>query len=271
MNPKNVMIYSDMDGTLLSSWSKGPIISHKNEEAIKKFIDQGGLFSIATGRNMKNGPTYLEDYTIQLPMVLVNGALIYDQINRLIIRKITIDQTFVSEALDYFVNSGRIALVISDIDEVYHVIHPSIKDDKLPKLDFETINITVDEVSSIDILKVTLVTYPQEIDKIENDLTLFNTYSKISTSFSSNRFIEIVSHGINKAEAIQYVKSNVLTSNRKLVCIGDYSNDIEMLDSADIAAIPKNGLDSLKKPNRLITSHHDEDAISDLIRQLMCM
>lgn len=265
------MIYSDMDGTLLSSWSKGPDISQKNEEAIRKFIDQGGLFSIATGRNMKNGPTYLEDYTIQLPMVLVNGALIYDQINNLIIRKVTIDKTFVSEALDYFLKCGRIALVISDIDEVYHVIHPSIKDDKLPELDFETINITVDEVLKIDILKVTFVTHPEEKDKIEQDLTLFKTYKEISTSPSSKRFIEIVSHGINKAEAIHYVKSNVLTSNRKLVCIGDYSNDIEMLDLADIAAIPKNGLDALKKPNRLITSHHDEDAISDLIDQLTRM
>jgi Cof subfamily protein (haloacid dehalogenase superfamily) len=271
VDPKDLMIYSDMDGTLLSSWSKGPVISKRNEEAIRYFIKQGGLFSIATGRNMKNGPTYLENYPIQLPMVLVNGALIYDSFNQSIIRKITIDKSFVKEALEYFVQSNRIAVVISDINEVYHVIHPSISGDKLPELDFETINISISEVQTIDILKVTFVTHPEEKDIIEKDLSSFKTYSMISTSPSSKRFIEIVSAGINKAEAISYVKTNVLTFNRKLVCIGDYSNDIEMLDLPDIAAIPQNGLESLKKRGRLITSHHVEDAIDDLIYQLIEM
>lgn len=271
MHPKDLMIYSDMDGTLLSSWAKGPIISPKNEEAIRKFITDGGLFSIATGRNLKNGPTYLKDYDIKLPMVLVNGALIYDQYQAKVLRKVLMDQTFIKEALNYFMYSGKVAVVISDVDEVYHVIHPSIKENKLPPLDFETIHISMSDVLSLEVLKVTFVTSPEDKDHIEEDIKEFQTYSKISISPSSRRFIEIVGAGIDKAEAISYVRNHMLQTDRKLICIGDYSNDTEMLDLADIAAIPENGLDSLKKPGRLITADHDNDAIADLIHQLLRM
>jgi hydroxymethylpyrimidine pyrophosphatase-like HAD family hydrolase len=97
MNPIDVMIYSDMDGTLLSSWEKGPIISEKNTHAIHQFIENGGLFSIATGRNMKNGPTYFNNYILELPMVLVNGALIYDQKHQTIMRKVALNPSFLGD------------------------------------------------------------------------------------------------------------------------------------------------------------------------------
>ena len=54
MKPKDVVIYSDLDNTLLSSWDLGPIIVKKNIVALKKWFALGGQFSIATGRNLKN-------------------------------------------------------------------------------------------------------------------------------------------------------------------------------------------------------------------------
>ena len=267
MNPKDVMIYSDMDGTLLSSWEKGPVISEKNTHAIHQFMNNGGLFSIATGRNMKNGPTYFKDYELKLPMVLVNGALIYDHKHQTIIRKIALNPSFLHEALDYDEHHDNVILVISDLDEVYHVHYPNKSYDHSPALDFQTQTIFYEDVKQLDILKVTFVTHPEDKDDVMNDIMQMPSFKEVSISPSSRRFIEIVNQGINKAEAIQYVK-NHYDIQRTLVCIGDYLNDEEMLDHADIACIPQNGLDSLKKPGRLITKHHDDDAIADLIDQL---
>ena len=42
-----VMILTDMDGTLLDSQSR---LSPENRRAILRFIQQGGRFSVATGR-----------------------------------------------------------------------------------------------------------------------------------------------------------------------------------------------------------------------------
>ena len=42
-----VMILTDMDGTLLNSQRQ---LSRGNQEAAGYFMEQGGLFSVATGR-----------------------------------------------------------------------------------------------------------------------------------------------------------------------------------------------------------------------------
>lgn len=268
MHPKQYMIYSDMDGTLLTSWEKGPIISEKNQQAITQFINQGGLFSIATGRNKKNGPTYFKHFALELPMVLINGALIYDQINDKNLRKMSLDRDFINEAIAYVEDHDHVALVISDEYEVYHLTTKINTIQQRPSLDFVTREMSGSDSQSVDILKVTFVTYPEDKDGVMNDIKEMKNYPKVSISPSSRRFIEIVHVGVNKAEAMQYIKKHRDYRDRKLVCIGDYLNDEEMLDHADIAAIPLNGLDRLKKEGRIITRHHEEDAIADLIEQL---
>ncbi|HAY61345.1 MAG TPA: Cof-type HAD-IIB family hydrolase, partial [Acidaminococcaceae bacterium] len=49
------LIASDMDGTLLSS---GIAISEKNKDAIRKAVDSGIVFLIATGRMYVSAQTY---------------------------------------------------------------------------------------------------------------------------------------------------------------------------------------------------------------------
>ena len=266
MLPNELIIYSDMDGTLLTSWDLGPIVSKNNMNAISDFIEAGGLFSIATGRNLKNGPTYLSNLDIKLPMVLVNGALLYDAYHKKVIKKTLLSKDFLFESLDFFVSRKDVSLVISDVDEVHHVEHP--KKYQTPKLDFITNSISIDEIKKLDVLKITFVTYPQERYNIENEIHQFNSIGSVILAASSTRFIEVVDCHVNKGDAILEVIQIYNLHERKLVCIGDYLNDAQMLEIADIAAIPQNGLDSLKTPGRLITSHHNEDAIFDLIHQL---
>lgn len=271
MKANKTMIYSDMDGTLLTSWNKGPVISEKNEIAIKKYISEGGLFSIATGRNLKNGPTYLTNYDIQLPMVLVNGALIYDRDQAKVIQKKVLPSNFVDEALEYFATHFRVGLIISDVDEVYKVVRSNEVDGPKvdePEFDFITETVLFEDVTKLEILKMTYITHDHERVQIEKELSFLKTISQVKASPSSSRFIEIVEKSVNKAVAIKEVLSLYNVQDRALVCVGDYLNDLEMLDIADIAAIPENGLDVLKRPGRLIISNHDENSLADLIIQL---
>lgn len=267
MKIEETIIYSDMDGTLLTSWSRGPIISEKNENSIKNYIMQGGMFSIATGRNLKNGPMYLDNYDIKLPMVLVNGALIYDHQNKKVIHKTKLPNAFIEEALLYFSKNSQVALVVSDNDEVYRVKKPVYN--KEPALDFDAINVSIDEVKKLVLLKMTFITYENKREQLEKELSYLKTISQVKLSPSSNRFIEIVEKSVNKGEAIKKIISLYNIKNKQLVCIGDYLNDIEMLDIADVAAVPRNGLDILKIKDRLLVNHHDEDSIANLISELI--
>jgi len=263
------ILYSDLDGTLLSSWDRGPIIDSDNMKSIQMFIEKGGLFSIATGRNLKNGPYYLKDIKISLPMVLVNGALIYDSINDIILETIPLSGSVFSAIIDFYLLSNCINCIFSDPFNVYTLIHHSKDTSKLPKIDFETTQITIEELREKNILKITLITHKEELNKI---FTLLHTtlpyFNETYITTSSDQFIEIMDKSVNKAEAIRKVVKQEKLKERKLVCIGDNLNDLEMLDLAEIAAIPLNAHTSLHNRGYLLTKHHDSNAVADLIKQL---
>lgn len=264
MKPKDIVIYSDMDNTLLSSWDLGPIIVEKNINALKKWFALGGQFSIATGRNLKNVLHFFKDFNILYPLVLVNGAMLYSFSDKKIIYKELLPKEFIEEAINYSQKNKRIVLVLSDEDEVYSVIH---KDNKnVPILGFPNQKITLDEIKNINVLKLTYVIFESDYEKVISDIRNFNTFPLVNLVPSSKRFIEIVSAKASKAKGIKKALQN---HKKKLVCIGDYLNDLEMLEIADIPACPENSHVIIKKSAKIITVNNNEGALADLINQLL--
>lgn len=76
MKRQNKVLYvSDLDGTLLNSQSR---VSSFTAAALNKLIADGMLFSIATARTPATVVSLMEAVKLQLPVVLMTGALTYD-------------------------------------------------------------------------------------------------------------------------------------------------------------------------------------------------
>ena len=75
MSLKDILLITDMDGTLLGRDFKIP---QRNIEAVHRFMDQGGNFAIATGRSKMSGAQYFRQTNPNAPCVLLNGAVLYD-------------------------------------------------------------------------------------------------------------------------------------------------------------------------------------------------
>ena len=70
-----VLLITDMDGTFLPS-SKIP--GRKTLEAVDRFQKAGGKFSIATGRSLQASQQYCDTVTVNCPIIMCNGGMIYD-------------------------------------------------------------------------------------------------------------------------------------------------------------------------------------------------
>lgn len=68
-----MLLACDMDGTLLDSDRQ---ISEANIQALRYFTEQGGLFSLATGRAYAAVTDYIDLLPINAPYCLLNGSLI---------------------------------------------------------------------------------------------------------------------------------------------------------------------------------------------------
>ena len=75
MRADQTAIFFDLDGTLFDC--KGEV-SIRNKEAISRYVRQGGLFAIATGRCPDNMIQYLDGVDYNAPCILLNGAGVYD-------------------------------------------------------------------------------------------------------------------------------------------------------------------------------------------------
>jgi HAD superfamily hydrolase (TIGR01484 family) len=93
---KGYLIVSDLDGTLINSKQE---ISKLNSNAIASFVEEGGLFAVATGRTELNVQPYIKHLKINCPSILYNGAVIYDTNKDSFIKSIYLDKSLLIEPL----------------------------------------------------------------------------------------------------------------------------------------------------------------------------
>ena len=72
---EGVLLASDFDDTLVSS---GCVLSPGNRAALEYFTREGGRFTVSTGRAKRTFAPYVSSLPINAPVVLSNGAVLYD-------------------------------------------------------------------------------------------------------------------------------------------------------------------------------------------------
>lgn len=75
MDYRDTVILTDLDGTLFNSQG---LVSKEDRAAISAYIQQGGLFGVATGREPGNARVHLPDLPINAPSIVLNGAAVFD-------------------------------------------------------------------------------------------------------------------------------------------------------------------------------------------------
>jgi HAD-superfamily hydrolase, subfamily IIB len=268
MRADETIIFSDMDGTLLTDWSMGPIVAPFNMDAIKRFISAGGLFSIASGRQFRETLNFFEEMTFPIPLVQGNGSVIYDSVKRRVIKKTPLPEDVKLECLEYSKRKKGIWLVAADENELYHVLTGECEWDRALN-DLRRRPISEEEYLTLELVKVCFVIADtSELDEVASDIQNFKSADKLRMMQSSPVFLEVLDKSAGKAAAIEEVVRLSNAGGRKLVCIGDYDNDCDMLALADIAACPSNSSPRVLEMAKLITCTNNEGAIADLINKL---
>lgn len=268
MKADEVIIFSDMDGTLLTDWSLGPYIPQVNLDAIQRFSAAGGLFSVASGRQYNDTFRYFGDIRFSTPSVQVNGAIIYDNAEEKILKKILLPEEVKHECLDYFLKHKCVWLVAANEHETFQVLSgDSKRDSKLN--DIKRKFMTATEYHDSELVKVCFVIFdPEHLSRTAQDIRNFESNGLFTLMQSSPFFLELLEKKAGKAAAIKKVIAHIGAQDRTLVCIGDYDNDLEMLALADIAACPENASEQVHKIAGLKTCSNNKGALAELISQL---
>jgi Cof subfamily protein (haloacid dehalogenase superfamily) len=259
------VLVSDLDGTLIGDEHR---ISDDNIAAIQAFVAGGGRFLGATGRTELSVVPYTTGLPLSSPWILYNGAAIYDWAGQRFLYKAPLDRGL-AEAFTRRVMArlpavniqvycgGPFCQVNAGVPDVVAIQEGQAFEDK-PM-----------EAITDDWLKVLFSSdSPRELDAIERLFDSDALRAKAHKMRSASRYFEFTALGVTKGSALARLRALLDPAPGCVVAIGDYINDVEMLQEADIAAAPENAHDAVKRHADIITACHAQNAIADLLRRL---
>lgn len=264
MRLSDFMLISDMDGTLLNSHGEVPA---RNVEAIRRFVQKGGRFGIATGRSRALMLEMVDMLPLTAPCVLYNGGELYDTV-----KKCSLYQSFLPpQSRDYVCAILRafpqISVFVIEGDMYYQ-----IQSDALSSLVFQHRDKKYLAPRALDDVRGPWYKVLFTLEKPESEavkaFVRAQGFTGIRLVDSSECILEMIPEGNNKAKTLSWLINNGIVAREQLVAIGDYYNDIEMLDLAGIGVTLNTSPADIQARADVIVDGCEHGAVADLIEWL---
>lgn len=190
------ILISDFDNTFYTDKVEDNVIM------VNKFIDEGNIFIIATGRPIYLLREDLKKYNIRYNYLICNdGAVVFNK-NEEVIHKINID----------YHSTIEIYNALKRNIDIEHVYVDAIYD--FGELDSKDYN--------------GILALPYDINNMNNILNdIIRNYPNVQ-AYLSHKWLNILSIDASKGNAIKYLQSKNNWNENDIYVIGDNNNDISM-------------------------------------------
>ncbi|MBR4949138.1 MAG: Cof-type HAD-IIB family hydrolase [Clostridia bacterium] len=264
---------SDLDGTLLNN---NTAISDYTKKTLKKLIDDGLCFSVATARTAATVSDFFEGIAISAG-VLMNGTVVFDfqKEEYLVVHKILENAlSDILEILDKYPVSPFIYSVCGKYLNVYHKkltkeyelsFYEPRKNRRLKKF-FEISSF--DEIPNKDeIIYSCLLTDKETAENIKAEINRLEGISAIcyKDNLGDFYYVEIMSQKASKASGALWLKNYY--NAETLIAFGDNLNDIPLLEVADKKIAVENAVEPLKDISDIIIESNHNDGVIKFIEK----
>lgn len=239
-----ILIVSDIDGTMTDDKQ---MLSKENKSAIEYFKQNGGIFTIATGRLHDYFCEKEFDSLINCPAVLLNGAAVYDFNNKEFLMLKCLDEDYL-QVFDFIKSLGGFSYIHFNYKDGGFDVEVGINRKDIPS---KIVVACDNEASAINIR-----------DRLKEHFG-----GKYEIFRSWNTGVEVLPKGATKGNALEFLKQRISGVN-KTAAIGDYENDVSLINCADISFVPENAVAELKQNADYIVSHHTKNAVKEMIEIL---
>lgn len=111
--------------------------------------------------------------------------------------------------------------------------------------------------------------HPEKLHAFRKELSSW-AEGKVSVFFSSDVYLEFVSHGVSKGAAMRILCDMLQIPMDNTIGIGDAENDIPMLETAHIGIAMQNATPQVKAVADYITEHDCENSgFAEAIRKFL--
>lgn len=251
----DVLLTVDFDRTLTAPDSTIP---ERNMEAIRYFIDNGGAFTVNTGRSVPMFRKYLNTIPHSAPWLLYNGSAAYDG-ETMLEMPIAMDKGELLEAIH--ARYPEIHIEEQGVDTHYCYWDDPVWMDFYEHTGIDHARADYDDDTG-PFLKISMFGKPKAYDVANlfaataEEMAYFDELEqwlneqfgdKLVIFRAAARIIDIHAKGSSKLGAARALQAQM--GRKILVCVGDAHNDVPMLEGADHAFCPADGIVADRFPN----------------------
>lgn len=270
------LFVSDLDGTLLNEDAK---ISDVTADIINRELEKGLSFTISTARTPTTALKIIECLNLKLPVMMMNGVLIYDMEKKIYLQKEVMDETTIMVLLGLIKTKGLNCFLYGLEENQFVAYYDSVDSTSLNYFRNERImkyNKKFTEVEDLSLIAGKDIIYcmlrePKE--KLEGLYRELSVVKGVKTEFYSDIYsdeyymLEIYSEHASKKEAISYLR--MMGSYDSIVGFGDNLNDMALADACDYFYAVSNAHPEIQNMADAVIPSNVENGVAQFIEQMI--
>ncbi len=270
-----VLLASDFDNTIVdtaSSFRGGsemPAPGAKTLAALRYFMENGGRFTVATGRALASFARLVDAVPMNAPAVLCNGAALYDFSTGEYVETKMLDAAACRRAQAVLDAHPHVAAEAYHVGNVIHAVHPN----EITRHHEHITHVGVTETPSLlevplPLGKVMFEGDHRELEEIAAHFAAAPWGGEYELIFSDPTLLEMTALGANKGAMVLRLAARLHIDPTRVYCAGDESNDLSMLRIAAEGFAPANCAPSVRASGATLVCDAAHDALAQIIEIL---
>ncbi|WP_442601349.1 Cof-type HAD-IIB family hydrolase [Paenibacillus sp. KN14-4R] len=251
------LIALDVDGTLIDDHH---ILTDRTKDVLRRAHNAGIQIVLCSGRSPKSIFPLLEEIGFEGTAIAHNGAAtVLSQDSKLIH-----EFAFSAEEITPLIRYCREHQIHFDVSTAFDLFVESCKpEEREMYAKFFIDPIVHEDATTLGMLvKMTLCAEPDVMDRIEVDLRDKQITSGFHMIRSGDYFIDFMHKEATKGHALKALAASWNIPREQILAIGNYYNDIEMLEFAGLGIAMDNSPEGVKEAADAVTLSNNEDGVA---------
>lgn len=270
------LFVSDLDGTLLNSDAQ---ISDETLQIINEGIERGLNFTISTARTPTTALKIIEKLNLCLPVMMMNGVLVYDILSGRYIKKEAMDTNIIMVLLGLVKVKGLSCFLYGLDNNQFVAYYDSVestslnyfRNERIMKYDKKFTEVEdLSLVAGKDIIYCMLREPKEQLEELYRELSVVKGVKAefYPDIYSDNYYmLEIYSDRASKKEAVDYLRG--AGKYESIVGFGDNLNDKALQEACDYFYAVANAHPQIQDLADAVIPSNDEDGVARFIQQMM--
>lgn len=264
----NQLFISDLDGTLLNQNAE---ISCETKKIINQLIGNGMNFSVATARTLASAGKILSGLNIRLPIILMNGVLIYNPLDKRyeVVNSLTeklrneIQSNAKALNLDCFMYTIRGNSMMTYFENLSSNAMKSFYNERREKY-YKSFTQVKNFLEISD--EVIYYTFINKYDKLKPLYERLSKNTQLEITFyddiySENLwYLEAFSAKASKKQGLKYLRQKY--GFNQITAFGDNLNDLPMLEEANLKCVVSNARQELLNSADIVIGSNSDDGVA---------